>query len=628
MRLRPLAVCWHFDKFDKLRFGRKLGCSGLSYVMRGVVYDFRRHVITLCLGVALSLWQPRDACAWIETQIKSEVATIDVDSAGDALVTQDLSLGVRGGPLPGFDLNGVDLDAEPVPGATVVLTSPSKSAGAPIPLLVERRDDGSLRIEVDRNQGLRTGVYLFHFQYRTHLLARGLVRRVGSEAELRWIGPRFSDGIDSARVVFRLPSGPVPPSLPSADTSTGRFSDSDVLGGVFIANLHRLADKDELDVVRPHVARGEPVVWCVRASLKIFTAFQDDARARASSKAEGPPAAADPPRQRVLQGAALGLAALLYGLLVSAKWSAFRQACEVRRALPRALLGRLPGLRAALAGSMLALAAWLAVSLDRPLLGTLALCVAIALAAQFAVAQESLRGPGEWLPMSDAEAFGARRGVLPGRGLDAGSWPGALYFSGLLGTVALGAALLRERAPYLALWIVLGSACLLPVFFSGRASELPPDRASRPRALLWALAKGLRRRARVKVVAWARVPENTRDFDELRLLVQLGDARRGLIAIEVGVELGAARGGSWAAPFVLVRAREGSPAAGSLPAEVAWMRGRRADERVALLRPKLPTAGMCRALVERLVEQLAEHHPSSSRTRSSGGKGASTAKAF
>ena len=61
--------------------------------------------------------------------------------------------------------------------------------------------------------------------------------------------------------------------LPSADTSAGRIDDSDALGGVFIGNLHRLADKDELDIVRPHVSRGEPVVWRVRTSAKVFDAL-------------------------------------------------------------------------------------------------------------------------------------------------------------------------------------------------------------------------------------------------------------------------------------------------------------------------------------------------------------------
>jgi len=151
---------------------------------------------------------------------------------------------------------------------------------------------------------------------------------------------------------------------------------------------------------------------------------------------------------------------------------------------------------------------------------------------------------------------------------------------------------------------VLGSACLLPLFFTGRVAQLPPDLATRPRALLAGLAGRLRRAPGVKVVAWARIPEGSPDADELRLLVQVPGALRGLLGVEVGVEYGAALGGSAAAPFVLIRAREGSAVISALPRELVWTRGRKADERAALLRPRLPTRAHCERLVLELVEQL------------------------
>ncbi|HEX7452347.1 MAG TPA: hypothetical protein VF294_08685, partial [Polyangiaceae bacterium] len=154
------------------------------------------------------------AHAWVESEVRSQIATVDVDRSGLAVVTEDLTLGVRGGPLPGFELSGVDLDAEPLPDATVSSVSGTKANVPVTPLLLDKRDDGTLRIEIDRDKGLRTGVYLFHFQYRTNLLKRDLIRREGSDVEVRWIGPRFTQGIDSARVVFRLPAGPTPPTLP------------------------------------------------------------------------------------------------------------------------------------------------------------------------------------------------------------------------------------------------------------------------------------------------------------------------------------------------------------------------------------------------------------------------------
>src|SRR6187549_1349192 len=286
------------------------------------MYDSRRHVTTLCAVAGLALISGT-AKAWVESEVRSHVATIDVDRAGRALVTEDLTLAVRGGPLPGIELSGVDLDAEPLPGATVSSVASSKAQLPVTPLLLEKRDDGTLRIEVDREKGLRTGVYSFHFQYRTDLLKRDLIRREGNEVEVRWVGPRFEQGIDSARVVFRLPAGPTPPVLPDVNGSVGRLQDGDALGGVFIGNLHRLADKDELDIVRPHVSRGEPVLWRVRVSAKAFDAFANPLPAPRFEKASSSRAHAlgtgAEPRQRLGWWLCAALSALAYAFAVAGK---------------------------------------------------------------------------------------------------------------------------------------------------------------------------------------------------------------------------------------------------------------------------------------------------------------------
>ncbi|HWZ91911.1 MAG TPA: hypothetical protein VNW92_23770, partial [Polyangiaceae bacterium] len=552
------------------------------------------------------------AKAWVESEVRSHVATIDVDRAGLAVVTQDLTLAVRGGPLPGIELAGVDLDAEPLPDATVSAVSGTKAQLSPTPLLIEKRDDGTLRIEVDREKGLRTGVYLFHFQYRTNLLKRDLIRREGNEAEVRWVGPRFNQGIDSARALFRLPAGPLPPTLPGPDTSAGRIDDSDALGGVFIGNLHRLADKDELDIVRPHVSRGEPVVWRVRTSAKVFDALANPSpapRLVASTQAAhalGLGSAAQP-RQRLTWWLCAALGALGYACAVAGKWRIFSGLCAARGATPRAL-ARLPvGPRAAASGTALAAAFVTAAWFDQATLGALLLTLAMALAVQYAVpVKVVLRGPGQWWPLSDAEAFARSTERAPGRFLDAGTWPGFGVFAALCALFCGGALLLFARAPYQALLLLLGSPCLLPLFFTGRAAQLPADAATRPRRVLSSLAKKLRRNEGIKVVPWARIPERAREPDELRLLVQVQGALRGLVGIELGVEYSLGLAGSGAAPFVLVRAREGSLAVNALPREVVWARGRKADERAAVLRPRLPTQAQCLALVLELAQLLRE----------------------
>lgn len=577
------------------------------------MYVLRRHITTLCAVAALALL-PRHARAWVESEVRSQVATIDVDRSGRALVTEDLTLAVRGGPLTGFELNGVDLDAEPLPDASVASVSGSKAVLPVTPLLLDKRDDGTLRIEIDRPKGLRTGVYLFHFQYRTDLLKRGLIRREGEEVEVRWVGPRLDQGIDSARAVFRLPAGPTPPALPDANASAGRLEGGDAFGGVFIGNLHRLAEQDELDIVRPHVSRGEPVLWRVRVSAKAFDAFanpeptpQLDKAAAARSLALG---TVSQPRQRLNWWLCAAFSALLYASTIAWKWRVFSSLCRLRGCLPRALVPLPVGVRAAASGSLFGSAIVSAAWFDQATWGAVLLFLAMILASQFAVpAKVVLRGPGQWLPLSDAEAFAPARYPGPGPWLDAGTWSGLGLLTVLCSLLGFCVWVLFGRAPYQALLLVLGSASLLPIFFTGRAAQLPADLATRPRRLLARLVEKLRRADGLKVVPWARIPDGAREADELRLLVQIPGALRGLVGLEVGVEYGAGALASSAAPFVLIRARENSLAVSALPREVIWTRGRKPDERAAILRPRLPTQTHCERLVLELVALLREVDP-------------------
>jgi len=550
--------------------------------------------------------------------VRSHVATVDVDRAGNAVVSQDLTLAVRGGPLSGFELSGVDLDAQTLPGASVSSTANSKAQLAATPLLLDKRDDGTLRIEIDREKGLRTGVYSFHFQYRTNLLARDLIRREGNEVEVRWVGPRFEQGIDSARVVFRLPAGPMPPVLPDVNNSAGRLQDGDALGGVFIGNLHRLADKDELDVVRPHVSRGEPVLWRVRVSAKAFDAFANPMPGPHPEKANSARSLAlggsAQPRQRLGWWLCAALAALAYAFAVAGKWRYFSADCGARGAVARALVPVPVGLRSAASGTLLASAFVSAAWFEQPTFGALRLVLAMAWACQDATPTKVvLRGPGQWLPLSDEDAFTRSAPATAGRFFDAGTLPGFALFATLCAGLSVAAWFLFARAPYQALLLLLGSGCLLPLFFTGRAAQLPADLAIRPRALLAKLASRLRRAPGMKLVPWARIPEGRASADELRLLVQVPGALRGLLGVEIGVEYGVSASSSAAAPFVLIRAREGSAVISALPRELVWTRGRKADERAALLRPRLPTVVHCERLVLELVARLGDSKPGQQR---------------
>jgi hypothetical protein len=83
-------------------------------------------------------------------------------------------------------------------------------------------------------------------------------------------------------------------------------------------------------------------------------------------------------------------------------------------------------------------------------------------------------------------------------------------------------------------------------------------------------------------------------------------AQTGLGAIEFGIEYQAALGGSVALPWVMVRANEASPAHRALPLSVSWSRGRKPEERSAVLRPKLPTRALCLSLIRAVAATLSE----------------------
>jgi hypothetical protein len=589
-----------------------------------------RHLPTLWLALGvMAIAAP--ARAWVETSFKSHVVTIDVERDGRATVGHELFVQVRGGPLRGLELAGIDADAELLPDGSVVPGDSDTPSGKAIPLLLERREDRSLRIEIDHEKGIRRGTYRFAFRYRTNLVERELARAAGALVELRWIGPRLSDGIDSARVVFRLPPAGTPPRLPEA-SERAQLGIDDEPAGVFLSSLRRAPDKDELEIVRPHVAAGEPVVWRVLVGSKALDAF---ASPEPVVGLEPPPGELPaPPARRALLLGLLALLALGYGALVLVKFRAATRASAERGATARALIGLPAALRAALSGATLAAAVGVAAATRHPTLAGALLLVSMLLAAHASPrAAARARGPGRWLPLSEEEAFGGRVPKLPGRWLDAGSPLGFALFALALGGFTAAAIALFPRSPYHALLVALGSACLLPLFCTGRGGELPLDPVHGPRRLLGWLTRRLRTDQTLRVVPWARIPDGTREPDELRLLVALRQPVQGLVAVEVGLESQPGIGGPISAPWVIVRALDGSPAHAALAKTVAWTRGRKPEERVSVLRPNLPTRRLTLGLLEELASVLSEQNAPARRTRqppikprSSSGRGSSTAK--
>ena len=588
------------------------------------MYVLRRHLAALASTALLFTAFPAHAAGWLETRVTGHSATVDVERNGTATVSQELGIRVRGGPLAELPVAGVDSDAEPLPDSTVICTDDAKFGT--VPLSVTREPDGSLKLTVDRARGLRTGSYVFRFSYRTQLLKRELIRRVGSHIELRWVGPRFDDGLDSARVTFRIPEAGVAPTLPSPGASAGTVNELDELGGVFVGNLRRAPGKDELEIVRPHVARGEPPLWRVWAADSAFDAFSAGAPPKSPAFLASHELG-ETPRERLswLLGA-LG-AGIGFGLMVFAKWRGFRAAAGLRGAEAQALLPIAPGVRAALGGVLVGMAVIAGGRWDEPTLVGLLLLGAMACAALYAKpGRAAPRGPGQWLPLSEADAFARDLVRLPGRFLDGSTLAGALVLGVLFGGALALHFWERQHSPYRAVELLLGATVLLPVFLTGRARELPVGAGGDPHRTLQRVLSGLRKRG-LRAVPLARLPQGKSSADELRLLLSPRGALAGLIAVEVGTDHALGLGGIVAEPYVLLRVREGSPCAQVLPPQTSFQRGRKPEERVAVLRPKLPTVAETLALLSELVEVLTQASPSPpSSARSSAGKPASARK--
>lgn len=581
------------------------------------MYPKVRHAVLAAVFAFIAAWA-LPAAAWIELNPKGLLSTVEVEKDGHATVSHELTLEVRGGPLKTLEFGASDVDAELLPDATVV----KLPAGLPLPLIVEHHADGSLGLEVDLPKGLRGGTYLFKVRYRTNLAARGLLRARGGAVEIGWVGPRLEAGLDGARAVFRLPPSDTAPRLPvlAADDPDPGF-------GVMVSAIHHTPVSDEIELVRSHVARGEPVLWRIEASAAALAV--SEAAAPVTSPRAKPVTPLPPPRRSLrwpLIAAAFGLA---LALLLSLKARAFGAACRARRGVPRPLVPLAVWLRVPLAALALGAGLFTGSELEEPTLAAVGILFAMALATERTPRLERTpRGPGRWLSLRDEDAFTPRRTPVPGAWLDAGTLRGLVLLVALVAAIAAVALGELGRSPFRALLLALGAAAFMPVFFTGRASELVRDPVQFSRGFMRDLLRNLRRRTGAKVVAWGRVPDAAADPDELRVLVQPKDAVAGLVALETGLDAQRGLGGVVGVPFVIVRAKEGSRAQLALPRGVIWARGRKADERVAILSPKLPTVGLTVALVERLLRELSDQAPgpSSSRRTMSAGRSAFTSK--
>jgi hypothetical protein len=537
-----------------------------------------RRAIAFAGATAVAL-AARRAHAWPEAHQIGADAHLIVDTHGMASVEQDLRWHVVRGPLHWIDLASVDPAAVVDPNVEIAAADGRRLGAHAV-----RRSDNTLRLIIDEPQALVRGQVTFEVRWRIDLAAAQALTRDGAAWRLSWSAPPAIDGFDSARTTIELPAAPDEPRPIAPDT--GAFDDS------ALATLRRGPERDVLELVRPHVSRGDSATWTIRVDARALP-FVDTPRLHPPHIALG----------SVLAGLSVAL-----GWLVFHKAQTFAAACAARGGQARSMLPLATRARALLAGASFAAAMGLQWAGEAT---AGAACVALAILAVACRAprvRSGVRGPGQWTAVRPERAF-ARDGCAAGHWLDIGTTEGRL--TALAGSALFVAAfVVAWRFEAAAAWVVaLDAAVLVPLFITGRASQLPPDGA---RSVAPWLARAFGRLSAlpgVCVTPWARVAPNGSVADELRLLVMPTVALPGLIGLEVGLAWSTTPVGWAATPEVLARVLEGSPAAATLARGLHRFRtvpGRRPDERVARLLPRAPTRPATIALVHALARALAD----------------------
>jgi hypothetical protein len=546
---------------------------------------------------ALAFTPGVQARGWEEVHQTSDDVRLTVGADGVATVQHHLRYRVVAGHFKTLDFTGIEPNAELVSETTALM---EKGGELPAHILVNPKVPGGLLIGFDEPRGIGRGVYVIDVKYRLDLVAAKMLVRDGAMWRLAWTAPVSPEGHDGARVVFEVPSAPTEPRLASPEQAA-----------TTLATLRREPEKDELELVRAHIPRGEAVVWSARVDPKAFP--------RVVSPELRPPvaavtAAAPVPNHvpAVLVACVLAVLAGALAFALGAKQRFVERACASASTpvRPRPLVplrwGLAPFAYGASAVGGLAELLW-----GTPAYGALLVVVAMAFAAHRAPAPiVRPRGPGRWQPISDGAVLVARpRESAPGDSFDIGTRAGKLTALGLVALLALASFVLRTRVAGAAISIPLVAAALVPLFATGTHAQQPRSPAELAARVLGPARDMLGRLvdfAHVDVRCLARFREGTQSYDEVRLACSPADRIPGLRSIELALAT-LEPGAPAALPEVLVRFDDGSQAASKIAQLAPGIRvvtGRGPDEKVLRLTPRAPTPAGAARLLARLASEL------------------------
>jgi hypothetical protein len=564
--------------------------------MRGSVPARLRALLVAWLaGTAIVLATRGVRANYESARITRDDVRIAVEATGLATIAHTLIWKVVAGQPHSLELAGVAASAD--------LTGPSAltdESGRVIPAALSWGGQGALRVTVLDPKAIRHGQeYRVDVSYRENLLERGDLVRDGERCRLTWHGAALSSGYDSAKQTFVLPPAPAAPTI---DDAAGVMPDDGTT-----ARVTRFADRDEIELTRPHVGALESPVWAVSASA---AAFEETATAGGRPPALTP-IAAEPPRVSSGALAVLALLSALFALAVRGVEARLARRAPVGR--PLAVIPVAGWERAALAGALLFVGASLQLG-GAAIIGAAVVCSAL-LAASLSPPPPSpdTRGPGVWAPLHPAQAF--EREDRIGARVVRVALPAAIAVVAIVAFVVAG-FLVAGAHPEAHALLAVDVVVALPLVSWDPRENARAGRACRSRAALAVVYRDLAKSALLQVCPVGHVSAAGTVVDELRVHALPHHPVPGLLGIEVCLET--ARNANVTAYRMVVKARvmEGTAAEARVVAlhpAAAVSSGRNPTERI--VRMASPTPGrrdtvrlvreLSTALVERRVVDIA-----------------------
>lgn len=558
----------------------------------------RIATFTASFAVASLVATGARAGGWQEVHQTSDDLRIVVAPDGLATFEHKLRYRVVAGKLKALDVSSIDPRGELATETTIVAEK-----GGDIPARVEPnpKTPGTARIVIDDPKGLGRGAYVATVKYKLDLVATKILARDGAMWRLAWTAPAAAEGRDGARVVFELPPAPTEPRLPAADVAQ-----------TTLATFHRLADKDELELVRPHVPRGESVTWAARIDPK---ALPNVNAPELRAPPPPPPPSEIPGRlPAIVAAAALAAIAGALAFVLRRKRALLAATCAARNVAPRPLLPLRPRFAplAPFAYGAAGAGAFASFAWGSPIAGALLVVAALAFATHRApTAITRPRGPGAWREVPGEDVLVPRPAEpMPGDALDLATTRGKAVLAAIAIAVGIASWVLATRVAGVGVALPLAAVALVPVFATGSRAQLPARPSELASRMLRPARDALARaidlsHVDLKVVARF-LAGSTESFDEVRIVCAPVDRTPGLRALELALAI-AAPGPHGAVPEVLVRYDDGSPAAARIAAFAPTARvvpGRSAEEKVARIVPADPSAGAAARLLASLLVAL------------------------